>query len=83
MHIICRIREAEKSIPSGKEVVIIDYDAKTGHIFVSPLDMDLDEKPKKKLKANVRVVEEKASESGQPADEIENEEAPAKRTERH
>ena len=85
MHIICRIRESEKSIPSGKEVVIIDYDAKTGHIFVSSLDVDLDEKPKKRLKANVRIKESVTPEKAeQPAEEIvENDEVSAKRTERH
>jgi hypothetical protein len=68
MHLICRIREAEQSIPSGREVVIVDYDAKTGHIFVSPLGVDLlDEKPKR-LKSSVRV-RAKQSEAKDAAEE--------------
>lgn len=59
MHVICRIRESDPTISMGKEVVVVDYDAKTGHIFVSPLDLDsIDNKPKR-LKSPAQVVAKK------------------------
>lgn len=64
MHVICRIREAETAIPMGKEVVVVDYDAKTGHIFVSPLDLDSIENKPKRLKSTARVVAEKPEMDG-------------------
>ncbi len=83
MHLICRIRDAEKPIPSGREVVIVDYDAKTGHIFVSPLDVDLaDDKPKK-LQSNVRVSADAGTEEVEQSVEIENDPTSTERTKRN
>ena len=83
MHLICRIRDAEKPIPSGREVVIVDYDAKTGHIFVSPLDVDLaDDKPKK-LQSNVRVSADAGTEEVELSVEIENDPTSTERTKRN
>lgn len=59
MHVICRIRESDPTIPMGKEVVVVDYDAKTGHIFVSPLDLDSIENKPKRLKSTAQVVANK------------------------
>lgn len=81
VHLICRIRESEKPIASGKEVVIVDYDAKTGHIFVSPLDVDLDDKPKK-LGSNARITEKGTQEAEQPL-EVESEETATKPSQRN
>lgn len=84
MHVICRIREDEAPIAMGKEIVIVDYDAKTGHIFVSPLDMDLSPGKPKRLQANARIAEKKNPiVEDQLADEIENEAGPEKRTKRN
>jgi membrane protein implicated in regulation of membrane protease activity len=86
MHLICRIREGEKSIPLGREVVIIDYDGQTGHIFVSPLDMDLAEEKPKHGKSKVRVTEKKDEASAAAENEAAAEEeataAREKRTKR-
>jgi len=38
VHLICRVREGEAPIPTGREVVIVDYDSTEGRIFVAPLD---------------------------------------------
>ncbi len=57
MHLVCRIREGEKPIPSGQEVVIVDYDSKSGHIFVSPLDVDLTEEKPHRIGSNERTPE--------------------------
>lgn len=81
VHLICRIRESEQPIPAGKEIVIVDYDAKTGHIFVSPLDVDLDDKPKR-LKKNVRIAEKTAPPAEAP-EEVEGAEVSEKRTKRN
>jgi membrane protein implicated in regulation of membrane protease activity len=79
-HVICRIREGEDAIAMGKEIVIVDYDAKTGHIFVSPLDMDLSSDKPKRLKSNLRVSSKKEAPTEEPVGEVENEDEPAKRT---
>lgn len=73
MHLICRVRESEKSIPAGREVVVIDYDAKTGHIFVSPLDMDLTEEKPKRIKSKARVSAKKVDASVAAEDEAQAE----------
>jgi hypothetical protein len=65
MHLICRIRDTEKPIPSGKEVVIVDYDANTGHIFVAPLDVDLSDQKPQRLKSSVRLSDAKPDEADQ------------------
>ena len=57
MHLVCRIRDGEKPISSGQEVVIVDYDAKTGHIFVSPLDVGLTEEKPHRIGSNERTPE--------------------------
>lgn len=45
VHLVCRIRPGEASITSGAEVVIVDYETTTGHIFVAPLDADFSPSP--------------------------------------
>lgn len=84
VHLICRIRETDDPIPAGKEIVIVDYDAKTGHIFVSPLDVDLDDKPKR-LKKSVRIAAPKSAAAEPSAlEEVEEEaEVAEKRTKRN
>ncbi|HRI63594.1 MAG TPA: DUF1449 family protein [Polyangium sp.] len=82
MHLICRVRESEKSIPAGREVVIVDYDAQTGHIFVSPLDMDLTEEKPKRIKSKTRVTEKKVEASVAAEDEAQAEEEAAEAQEK-
>lgn len=77
MHVICRIRESDKPIPTGKEVVVVDYDAKTGHIFVSPLELDLSDDKPRRLKADVRIAKMPADKSA-PSEEEENDVVSAK-----
>jgi membrane protein implicated in regulation of membrane protease activity len=83
MHLICRIRDAEKPIPSGREVVIVDYDAKTGHIFVSPLDVDLSDDKPKKLALNVRISADASPKEAEEPVEVENNDDSAKRLNRN
>ncbi len=83
MHLICRIRDAEKPIPSGREVVIVDYDTKTGHIFVSPLDVDLSDDKPKKLQSNVCISADAAPEEVEQPDGVENDDTSAKQTQRN
>lgn len=46
VRIICRTREADTTIPEGREVVIVDYDREGDHLYVAPLDAD-DEPPER------------------------------------
>ncbi len=57
VHVICRIREGERPIASGLEVVIVDYDGKDGRIFVAPLDDDAPPVPA------LRIADDAATES--------------------
>lgn len=83
MHLICRVRDTEKNIPSGGEVVIVDYDAKTGHIFVSPLDVDMSTEKRQRVKSSVRVSEKKTEGADAVEAEEESETTNETRTKRH
>lgn len=40
LRVICRIREGERPIPEGREVVIVDHDPVRDWLFVAPIDDD-------------------------------------------
>lgn len=44
VRIICRTRDADRVIPEGREVVIVDYDRDADRLYVAPMDED-DEAP--------------------------------------
>lgn len=53
VHVVCRIRDDEAPIAQGAEVVIVDYDAEKGHLYVAPFDADLQIAPKKEAKKRI------------------------------
>jgi membrane protein implicated in regulation of membrane protease activity len=68
VRIICRVKDGERNISEGSEVVIVDYDPATDRLFVAPLDED--DEPKLRIAgsqsgAQKEEEEEEPPESGE------------------